>query len=427
MLKYSGIIILIVLFSCKGKQEITAQATDQENVVAEKPQKTLLGIDVLQQINFDILHGKRIGLVTNQTGVDSRLKSTIDIFHESQHVNLVALFSPEHGVRGNFSAGDLIGNQKDEKTNVPVFSLYGKNKRPSMQAVELIDAFVYDIQDIGVRSYTYISTLGMIMEVAAEYGKEVIVLDRPNPLGGEKVEGALVEDGFQSFVSQYKIPYIYGLTCGELARLINYEGMLTNGEKCSLQVVPMQGWSRKTTYDQTGLLWLPTSPHIPTFETAFYYAATGILGELDPNYIGIGYTLPFKTLVTSNIEAEKLCKAMNDLNMEGVLFRPIYYKPYYKNKKGEELQGVQIHITDYQTVKLTKMQFCFIQEASKLDPTFKPFNVPENVQKMFDLVCGTDLIRKTLSKKANFETIQSFWNKDAEGFKELSNKYYLYE
>lgn len=426
MYKYIGIIIL-VFWGCKSNKETVQPVPKPVEISEPAAKKTQLGIDVLQQIDFDILQGKRIGLVTNPTGVDSKLKSTIDIFHESPSVNLVALFAPEHGVRGNFSAGDLINNQVDEKTSVVVYSLYSNNKRPSNEAVEQIDAFVYDIQDVGVRSYTYISTLGMIMEVAAEYGKEVIVLDRPNPLGGERVEGPVVEKGFHSFVSQYSIPYIYGLTCGELARLINYEGMLKAGAKCNLQVVPMQGWSRNTTYDETGLLWIPTSPHIPNYETAFYYAATGIIGELDANYIGIGYTLPFKTFVTSGINAEELCTAMNKLNLNGVLFRPIYYKPYYKNLKGNELQGVQIHITDFDKIELTQLQFYFLQEASKLDANFKPFNILANKKQMFDQVCGSDIVRNSLQKNMSYEAIKTYWTKDADKFKALSNKYYLYE
>ena len=197
------------------------------------------GIEVLRDRNFDLLKGKRVGLVTNPTGVDSQLRSTIDILHK--RVNLVALFGPEHGVRGEFSAGDHVDNQVDERTGIPVYSLYGSNRKPDRQTLELVDVIVYDIQDVGVRSYTYISTLGLVMEAAAELGREVVVLDRPNPLGGFRVEGPLVEEGFHSFVSQYKIPYIYGLTCGELALFLNGEGMLNDGVICRLQVVPMEG------------------------------------------------------------------------------------------------------------------------------------------------------------------------------------------
>ena len=213
--------------------------------------QVLTGIEVLAGRNFDVLQGKRVGLVTNPTGVDRSLRSTVDILHE--HVNLVALFGPEHGVRGDYSAGDHVGDQVDEQTGIPVFSLYGSNRKPGPEALDLVDILVYDIQDIGVRSYTYISTMGLVMEAAAEADKEVLILDRPNPLGGIRVEGPLVEDGYHSFVSQYSIPYIYGLTCGELALMLNGEGMLDNGRRCRLQVVNMEGWHRDMTFGETGL------------------------------------------------------------------------------------------------------------------------------------------------------------------------------
>ncbi len=221
--------------------------------------QVLTGIDVLNKNGFELLQGKRVGLVTNPTGVDRHLRSTIDILNEN--VNLTALFGPEHGVRGDFSAGDHVSDQVDPQTGVPVYSLYGKNRKPSAEVLENVDVIVYDIQDIGARSYTYISTMGLVMEAAAEHGKEVLVLDRPNPLNGKRVEGPLVEDGYHSFVSQYAIPYVYGLTCGELAIYLNSEGLLNGGKRCKLQVVPMEGWSRNMTFDQTGLQWVPTSPY----------------------------------------------------------------------------------------------------------------------------------------------------------------------
>jgi len=425
---------LTLIYSCK------TNSVTMEPIVAE-PNKPfvsetkdaavisppfLLGIEVLQQIDFAPLQGKRVGLVTNPTGVNRQLKSTLDILHESKNVNLVALFGPEHGVRGNFSAGDEVNNQTDEKTGLPVFSLYGKDKKPNKEAMDLVDVMIYDIQDIGVRSYTYISTMGLVMEAAADNNKEVIILDRPNPLGGEKVEGPLVHDGFYSFVSQFKIPYVYGLTCGELARLLNFEGLLANGKKCQLQVIPMQGYSREMDFDATGLNWVPTSPHIPNSQTAYYYAATGIIGELDPSLIGIGYTLPFQTLVTENIDAVLLANAMNALNCKGVVFRPTYYKPYYKEKQGKEMQGVQIHITDFKKVNLTEIQFLFLQEAHKIEPKFNPFKGKDDRYRMFDMGCGTDSIRLSMMKDFNFEKVRTIWNSECDNFKELSKKYYLY-
>jgi uncharacterized protein YbbC (DUF1343 family) len=383
------------------------------------------GIDVLEGRGYDLLRGKRVGLVTNPTGVDRRLRSTIDILHA--HVNLTMLFGPEHGVRGEFAAGDQVSDRVDEQTGIPVVSLYGSNRKPNREALEKVDVIVYDIQDIGSRSYTYISTMGLVMEAAAGMDKEVVVLDRPNPLGGERVEGPLVEEGFHSFVSQYSIPYIYGLTCGELALFLNGEGMLGEGLKCNLQVVPMEGWTRSMTFEQTGLQWVPTSPHIPDDRTAFYYPATGIIGELDPNMIGIGYTLPFQVLVTESIDAGRLAEAMNGLGLEGVIFRPIYLKPYYMEKKGEILQGVQIHITDPARAPLTEIQFWFLQEAHRLDPDFDPFRGREGRYRMFDQVCGSDLLRTSMMEHFDFRSLQSYWNRDVAAFKKLSSKYYLYK
>jgi len=342
-------------------------------------------------------------------------------------VNLTALFGPEHGVRGDFSAGDHVGDQVDAQTGIPVYSLYGANRKPSRESLENVDVLVYDIQDIGVRSYTYISTMGLVMEAAAEMDKEVVVLDRPNPLGGIRIEGPLVEDGFHSFVSQYSIPYVYGLTCGELALMLNGEGMLEGGKQCKLQVVPMEGWHRAMTFEDTGLPWVPTSPHIPDYHTAYFYPATGIIGELDPNMIGIGYTLPFQLLATENIDALQLTQAMNALQIEGVEFRPIWFKPYYMAKKGTALQGVQIHLTDPLRAPLTSIQFWFLQEAHKLDPAFDPFKGKEDRYRMFDIVCGSDHLRASLMRNFNFEEVLEYWNRDTELFRERSTEYYLYK
>src|SRR3989337_1618461 len=207
--------------------------------------KVLTGIENLKESNFKILEGKRVGLITNPTGVDSKLKSTIDILYEATNVHLVALFGPEHGVRGDYAAGDIVETYTDPQTNLPVFSLYGRTRKPTAEMLKEVDVLVYHIQDIGCRSYTYISTMGLAMEAAAENNPEFVVLGRPNPLGGFKVEGNLVEDGYLSFVSQFKIPYVYGLTCGELAKLLNEEKMLRDEKQCNLTVISMRNWKRE--------------------------------------------------------------------------------------------------------------------------------------------------------------------------------------
>lgn len=385
------------------------------------------GIEVLKQNNFKILDGKKVGLVTNQTGLDNDFKSTVDILHEAKNVELIALFGPEHGVRGDYEAGAKVEFYTDEKTGLPVYSLYGKTRKPNKEMLKGIDVLVYDIQDNGCRSYTYISTMGIVMEAAAENNIEFVVLDRPNPLGGEKVEGNLVENDFISFVSQFKIPYIYGLTCGELAIMLNEEKMLTDGLHCKLNVIPMEGWKRNMTFVDTGLEWIPTSPHLPYMESPFYYPATGILGELYVVSIGVGYTTPFRTIAAPWIDAYKISDRMNELNLKGVKFRPVAYIPYYSVSKGEKCHGVQIHITDYSKVNLTQIQFYFMQEHNVLYPEKDIFDMGDSRFGMFDKVCGSDKVRELFTKNFKFSEIEEFWNKDVNVFKKLSKKYYLYK
>ncbi|NCQ19284.1 MAG: DUF1343 domain-containing protein [Ignavibacteria bacterium] len=386
-----------------------------------------LGIDVLQERGFDVLKGKRIGLITNPTGVDKKLKSTIDILFESKECKLTALYGPEHGVRGDFSAGTEVDFYVDPKTHLPVYSLYGKTRKPSKEMLSNIELLVYDIQDIGCRSYTFISTLGLAMEAAAENNIPFVVLDRPNPLGGIKIEGNLVEDGFYSFVSQYKIPYVHGLTLGEFANLINGEGMLKDKIKCDLTVIPMRGWKREMNFAATGLEWIPTSPHIPYKETPEYYVATGILGELGFISEGVGYTIPFQTFAAEWIDGELLAQKMNALNLEGIIFRPITFKPFYGKHKDSTLHGVQLHIKDYAKVNLMSMQFLFLEVHNEMYPEKNPFKLGKTSRfGMFDKVCGTSKIRELFSKRLKYEDIQSFLLKDVPTFRKLSEKYYLY-
>ena len=386
--------------------------------------KVQTGIEVLRANGFKLLEGKRVGLTTNPTGVDSNLKSTIDILWEAENVNLVALYGPEHGVRGNVHAGDVVDNEVDKKTGLKMYSLYGKTKKPNKEMMDEIDVMVYDIQDNGCRSYTYISTMGMLMEACIEHGKELIVLDRPNPLGGEKIEGCLVEDGYISFVSQFKIPYLYGQTPGELALYLNatdYEN------KCKLTVVEMKGWERDMTWDETGLEWIVASPHVPHGQSAVFYPVTGIFGEFGYISIGVGYTLPFEVMGAPWISADTLAEAMNALELPGLEFRPIYYKPYYSTFQGELCQGVQIHILDYEKARLSEVQFLVVQELMRLWPEKDWFQLCNQKRfGMFDKVCGTNKIREMFGKRYQWEDIREYWYKDVEAYREASSKYYLY-
>ena len=388
------------------------------------------GIDMLECYGFEELRGKRVGLVTNPSGVDRNLRSTIDVLNEAPEVNLVALFGPEHGVRGDVYAGGHVASGKDPTTGLPVYSLYGDTRQPTPQMLKGIDVMVYDIQDVGTRSYTFISTLGLVMRACAMQDIEVVVLDRPNPLGGLKVEGPLVEPDFHSFVSEFRIPYVYGLTVGELAGLINEEGLncgQTGKEaplKCRLTVIPMRGWERSMLYRDTGLPWILPSPNIPSETSAIGYPSAGIAGEFGYLNIGVGYTIPFQTFAAPWIDADALKAKLDSYGIPGTAFRTIHYKPI--SGSNPVLQhGVQFFYTDYERATITLTQFYVMQAIQELYPERNPYKTLKKTR-MLDIVCGTDYARVTFGKRLKVEDIASWWMKDAAAFKELSEKYYLY-
>lgn len=390
------------------------------------------GIEVLRDRGFEGLKGKRVGLVTNPSGVDRYMNSTVDILYNAPGVELVALYGPEHGVRGDVYAGGHVTDTKDEATGLPVYSIYGSTRKPTPEMLEGIDVMVYDIQDVGVRSYTFISTLGLVMEACAEKDIEVMVLDRPNPLGGNKIEGCYVESGFFSFVSQYEIPYVYGLTVGELAVMINEEGM-NRGQKgnqapahCKLTVIPMEGWTRDMLYEDTALPWVLPSPNIPFKETPMYYAAAGVCGELYGFMnIGIGYTLPFQVFGATWLDPEKLKSRLESYSLPGVSFRTIYFKPFSGSQKGQLVKGLQYFFTDYESARITETQFYVMQAVAELYPDKKAFEIISGYG-LFDKVCGTDYVRTEFQKRYDFTDIKDYWRKDEEAFRELSQRYYIY-
>jgi uncharacterized protein YbbC (DUF1343 family) len=418
--------LALPLISCAGNKCV------EESYVVSSDDRVKPGIEVLRDRGFKELEGKRVGLVTNPSGVDSHLNSTIDILYAAPEVNLVALYGPEHGVRGDAYAGDKVSDSRDSKTGLPVFSLYGATRKPTPEMLEGIDVMVYDIQDVGVRSYTYISTLGLVMEACSAKGIKVMVLDRPNPLGGNKIEGCYVEPAYHSFVSQYKIPYVYGLTVGELAMLINEEG-LNRGQKgnqepakCKLTVIQMEGWTRDMLYEDTGLPWVLPSPNIPFKDTPMYYAAAGLCGELYGYLnIGIGYTLPFQVFGNTWIDPNKLKEKLDSYNIPGVSFRTIWFKPFSGSLAKQLVKGVQYFFTDYENAHITETQFYVMQAVTELYPDKKAFEIVSGVG-LLDKVCGTDYVKKEFSKRYKVADIQQYWRKDEESFRVLSQKYHLY-
>lgn len=388
------------------------------------------GIEVLRDNAFDVLQGKRIGLITNPTGVDSKLNATPDILATADGVQLVAMFAPEHGIRGDVAAGARVATTTDPATGVKVYSIYGKTKKPTQQMLAGIDALVYDIQDNGCRSYTFISTMGKAMEAAAQANIEFIVLDRPNPLGGLRVEGPITDADCISFVSQYPIPYLYGLTPGELAQYLKGEGLIAGAENLKLTVVPMEGWTRNMIFNETGLPWILPSPHIPSDDTCLYYPATGIIGELAWISIGVGYTMPFKTFAAPWIDAGKLSQRLNNLSLPGISFRPIHYTPYYGIFKGTPVKGVEVFVNEPDVAQLTLVQFYVMQELHDMyasQSPLTPTTANKNNLKMFDNVVGTKQIRQILiNNNYKVSPILSIWNKDSQQFSEKKQHYHLY-
>lgn len=391
------------------------------------------GIEVLRDNGFKELQGKKIGLLTNPSGIDRNLRSTVDILFNAPGVELKCLFAPEHGVRGDIYAGAKAEDSVDEATGLPVYSIYGKISAPTPEMLDGLDAVVYDIQDVGTRSYTFISALGLLMRACAENDVEVIVLDRPNPLGGLKVEGNYVEPGFFSYVSEFRIPYVYGLTPGEVALLINGE-KINCGKKgdlpplvCKLSVVPMKGWKRSMTYKETNLPWILPSPQVPQETNAIGYPCAGIVGDFSSHYlnIGVGYTLPFQVFGAEWIDAEAFKARLDSYGIPGLAWRTIHFKPFFGDAQGKLLHGVQYFFTDYAEAPLTLINFYVMQAVHELYPEHNPFDGPTN--RMFDQVCGTDHIRNTFGQNFKVEDILGYWMKDVEKFKTISKKYYLYK
>ncbi len=422
MKKISGIVVVglfALIFSCQPKAiKPTTKANLNPNLAAKR---VVLGVENFLQNFKYLVKNKRVGLVTNPSGVDSKLNSTADLLHQDPEVNLTALFGPEHGIRGAIYAGEHVKDELDPHTGLPVFSLYGRHRKPTPEMLDKVDVILIDIQDIGIRAYTYIYTMALVMEAAAENNKQVIVLDRPNPLGGVKLEGNLLEKGFESFVGMYPIPYRHGMTIGELARYFNEEFNI----HCDLQVIPLLGWQREMLWDQTGLLWVPTSPHVPHWQTVLYMGATGTIGELHTVSEGVGYTSPFELVGAPWIDGYSFAQALNKLNLPGVIFRPLYFKPYYASFKGQVCQGVQLHITDVHTFNSYQTGLYILQTILQLYPEHDPFQNEHRIS-MFKKVIGCDWIIKDLKAGKSVSQIAVKWQDDLNRFRKQREKYLMY-
>jgi uncharacterized protein YbbC (DUF1343 family) len=385
-----------------------------------------LGVDVFfQEERYHDLKGKKVALLTNHTGVDGQQRPTLELLQQvEKNFKIVALFCPEHGLKGVAYAAENVANQKEGK--LTCFSLHGSHRRPTAEMLKGIDAIICDIQEIGCRSYTYATTLYYVMEEAAKRNIEVIVLDRPNPLGGMVVDGPMLDDSSRSFLGYINVPYCHGMTIGELAWFFNQEYQV----KCKLKVIPMKGWKRDMTYQETGLVWIPTSPQIPEADTPFFYPATGLLGELQLVSIGIGYTLPFKVVGAPWIEAKGFVKALNDQNLKGVKFLPFHFKPYFGPYKNEECHGVRLVITDPKHFRPASVAYIIMGVLKSLYPKEvlqRLKNLPVKKRALFCKANGNTVIWDLLLKEkyAGWKMV-SVDKEERKAFLEKRQRYLLY-
>ena len=374
-----------------------------------------LGNEVLFERRRDLVAGKRVGLITNPSGITTDLRSTADLLHEAEDVRLVALFGPEHGIRGNVADGAAVSSSVDEATGVPMYSLYGPVKKPTEEMLRGLDVVLFDIQDVGVRFYTYIYTMAYAMEACGDAGIPFVVLDRPNPLGGNAVEGNLLDMRFRSFVGNYPIPLRYGMTVGELARLLNEEHALG----ADLTVVPLVGWTRDMLFDDTGLPWVPPSPNMPSFATAIVYPGT-CLFEGTSISEGRGTTSPFQQIGAPYLDGPRLVDILDERRLPGVLFRPLFFTPRFSKYEGELCGGVYVHVLDADVFEPVRAGLEMVAALRTLYPDdfeWRPH---------FDLLAGTDAVRLAVEEGVFVDEILEGWAAEREVFEGIRGKYMVY-
>lgn len=350
-----------------------------------------LGLDIFLKEQYKQFKGKRIGLVTNMTGVNENLVPSIDLFHEHPDIQLTALYGPEHGIRGDAKEGQVVESSIDPYTKLPVYSLYGSSRKPSKEMLEPVDVIVFDLQDIGSRYYTFIYTMAYVMEACAAHGKHFVVLDRPNPVSGVNMEGNLVEEDVRSFVGLLPIPNRHGMTVGELALLFKNEF----DYQCELTVVAMEGWERHMYYDETNLFWVPPSPNTTNINMNILYTGTCLIEGTNLSE-GRGTTMPFELAGAPFIDGQTLAKAFNKKNIAGVLARPTSFVPTYQKYKDEICGGIQLHVTDRNQLNSLETGILLIETIVELYPNEFHFSQHESGKYFFDLLAGTKRLRNKI-------------------------------
>lgn len=383
-----------------------------------------LGIDTLAARGFPGLAGKRIGLVTNPSGTSASGRRTIDILRSQPSFQLVALFGPEHGVHGTIPAGDYVPTVRDPRTGILAHSLYGTTRKPTPDMLRGVDVLVYDLQDVGSRSYTFISTLGLVMEAAAQAGIPVYVLDRPNPLGGQRVEGGGVDPDWFTFVAQYDIPYVYGLTIAELAWWINTRWLKT---PCRLHLFKMGGWTRRMVWEDTGLAWVPTSPNIPGANATWGYAATGLLGDIGITNGAKVTPMPFEVIAAENLDGAALAARLNALGLAGTRFEPVAFHPSSGAFRHVRYTGVRVRLDPRTATTLLGINFHALDAIRVLQPRRDFFaRAGTGGLAMFDKINGGPASRAAWLRGADAAALQRSWAAKEAAWREERRPFLLY-
>ncbi|WP_105980632.1 exo-beta-N-acetylmuramidase NamZ family protein [Bacillus paralicheniformis] len=382
----------------------------------EKKAKVSPGIEVIMN-KKSILKGKRVGLITNPTGVNSALTSSIDLLHQAPGIELTALYGPEHGVRGDAQAGDKVDSYIDEKTGLPVYSLYGDTRKPTPEMLKNVDVLLFDIQDVGTRFYTYIYTMAYAMEAAKENSIPFIVLDRPNPQSGLKVEGPVLDPDYSSFVGMYPIPLKHGMTAGELAKLFNDEFNIG----ADLTIIKMKGWKRQMFFEDTGLPFVLPSPNMPTPDTGIVYPGTGLIEGTNMSE-GRGTTKPFELIGAPYMKSTELAEKLNGLKLPGVRFRAASFTPTFSKHQNKLCHGVELYVTNRSAFKPVNTGIAIIKTVHDLYPDDFEFLPSGN----FNRLIGNGWVKAMIEQGASIDEIVKKYEADQKRFMNIRKKYLLY-
>ncbi len=377
---------------------------------------TRLGLEILLEEQLERLAGRRAGLVASASSVDRDLTSTVERLHRHPAVRLTALFGPEHGLRGEAQAGEAVGAYTDPITGLPVYSLYGETQKPTPDMLAGLDILVIDLPDGGVRFYTFLYTMAYVMQAAAEVGLPVLVLDRPTPLGGVRLEGPVLDPAYASFVGLYPIPIRYGMTVGEVAQLFNQ----AFGIGCDLTVVWMTGWQRRLWFDQTGLPFIPPSPNLPTLSAMTVYPGTCLVEGTNLSE-GRGTAKPFEYIGAPWIDAHALAQAMNDLALPGVRFRPVHFVPTFSKHRGEHCQGVQVYVCDRDRFRPVETALHLLAAVRGAYPDHFAWREPWSSGGHYpiDLLSGGSAVRQHLNAMKPIPDLVSQWQGALQAFADL--------